>query len=1551
MALEAGGYSEKLGNRYEANWIAYQLLQLLDEKILSLIVEPVGDDEVGVDVVVEQFDGKREFHQCKASNANNEFWSLAQMNQAKILTNALFQIKRGVHEFHLVSPLTSKRFSDICDSALNSNEDANDFIKHQINPSPERLKDIKALANYLGLSIVNDKDLNQILLFLKSFKVISYSINSHTTNYLKDKANTLFAGNPTKLLSFLKSYVVEYNRLRIRITSKILFNDLNEAGFETRVRPDDSRVASVIERIALDFSNSIKPYLISKTLIERPETLEIYNSLESHAVTLVKAEAGMGKSAVLLALHEKMMLENAISIPIRLDRNRPENNADSFGEKLGFQCSPVLALSMFAKQQKSVLILDQLDAIRWTASHSNNALQVCQELVRQVINLRKSGMDISIVLACRNFDLDEDVALSSWITGLDDEVTEVSVSRLNQESVLRLIAPFEQYELLSEEKKKVLSIPLWLSIYLTIATREQLAPQFSNKLELVQRFWEDRYKELSSLKIDVGSAKQLIDEVVDLMNSKSRLSVSENILTPSSIEILDALISVGVLSKQSRQISFRHQALFDFQIGLKLFSSALSSPEKFINEIGDFSQQTLTRREHLKYALNMLLDYDQKEFSNSILILLLSNKIRFHLKYLAFNSLRDLVVLKASEKLLIDKIVSDSTLLSNFISISCFNNHLIVSYLSDGGHITAWLGSDDDVLINITSRLLSSVADHIPDKVIKEMSPYLNKSKEWSRRVYDGLCWSMENDSDAMFEIRKSLINNGCHGRSIQWKAIVKKSPFRALDLIEMLLLHYKNFLCVPWYSVKSKLEKLGHRDTWSNSELEGINNLALSIPKETLTRLLSIVDDISGEHGDSNTSYYWLSKDKYSNYDAVKSITNGVFSIIDNCGKELGATPNLLLEIIRPYLSNINPIINHLIGKQLLNLSTDKSDIVIEWLLNSPESRFCCGNKHLEPEWILPSLLIEKFSSFCSVSLYERLEHSIYYFSKFDIERVKWRLEERKRGVYYCFWGETQHVLLSKLPTSKTTINTKQLITVLNRKFKSYAKSDFCSVSSHSGGMVRSPLPVPNVLSNGSWSKLILSPKEKMIRGNWIQQSKDVVEEASIEQFSSSLSEAVSNQPIRFANLALTLPPTIDKQYINAIYNGLTEINVLRVNEAYRDDWDLCPPSLVEKVINHFDNKDSTSSLVRLVEKRITENGWSKYGIELLIKLAINSKDPEPNKLNVRNTNESEFANDACPDTLRTNAINCDRGTAYRGISRVFLENESLAMELRYLIQIAIDDPHPAVNIVALDMLLPTFKYDEKFSHKTFLELCNKDLRMTLGHGTYYFFNSGFEGENQAAYIKLVIKMLSSSFDDIRKEAGKQVCARWFFYDLFENEILQVMQGDDQQLEGVASVVTQFLSEDKYQEHFYKLPSIFEQLVNVENQDILRMVGGCVNNENFWNIIISKQIFSSLVTSKAAIYCMYDLFEAIDKHTGSLLDYQEQLLQLVVNITNSSEQHIDIEESTLLEVLLRLYDEATEDDDVKAINICLDIWDKLLSSDLYSTINASKKLENGLLS
>ena len=134
--------------------------------------------------------------------------------------------------------------------------------------------------------------------------------------------------------------------------------------------------------------------------------------------------------------------------------------------------------------------------------------------------------------------------------------------------------------------------------------------------------------------------------------------------------------------------------------------------------------------------------------------------------------------------------------------------------------------------------------------------------------------------------------------------------------------------------------------------------------------------------------------------------------------------------------------------------------------------------------------------------------------------------------------------------------------------------------------------------------------------------------------------------------------------------------------------------------------------------------------------------------------------------------------------------------------------------------------------------------------------------------------------------------------------------------------------------------------------------MGACIQHDNYWSKHNSTVLFGEFVKSKAVRYCIYDLFRKLESFPGMLVDMSDSLLDLVKNIVevdkkdeSFNHRHMNIRESSLLSVLQRLYDEATEDEDDEAISTCLDIWDELLNSEIYTAMNAVKELDNGLLS
>lgn len=51
MAFERGGRTDKFGNRYEDRYVVNRMIALLREQISSITIEPVGEDESGVDLL------------------------------------------------------------------------------------------------------------------------------------------------------------------------------------------------------------------------------------------------------------------------------------------------------------------------------------------------------------------------------------------------------------------------------------------------------------------------------------------------------------------------------------------------------------------------------------------------------------------------------------------------------------------------------------------------------------------------------------------------------------------------------------------------------------------------------------------------------------------------------------------------------------------------------------------------------------------------------------------------------------------------------------------------------------------------------------------------------------------------------------------------------------------------------------------------------------------------------------------------------------------------------------------------------------------------------------------------------------------------------------------------------------------------------------------------------------------------------------------------------------------------------------------------------------
>lgn len=1534
MSLEPGGLAEKIGNRYESSWITFQLLRLLDEKISSVQVEPLGEDEDAVDVIIGNLDGSKEHHQCKIGEKSVEAWTLATLESKKLLTKGFEHILSGSKSYKVVSRIGFRLLEDICESALNNTGSSSDFFEHQIKDiSQDRLKLFDELCKRLKLDQSKSDALDKALHFLKCFEIRQFNEDDTDHEVCILLAEKLVYEPPIHLVHFLQTYPVKCNKLREKITTHLLKTDLETHQFSFRPSPSDPHTSSVIKTLNEEFDQSIEPFLISQNNIQRTEFTTTVDAINSSPITLIKADAGVGKSAFLLDLKKHFIQSGVIVLPIRLDRRVPEKNINQFGEDLGFSCSPIYCLEKYSQGQEVVVILDQLDALRWTALHSSNALDICMKMVKEILLLRHhTNANIKIIMATRNFELEDDVRLKGWVSGLENDIKQIELKLFESDQIRPYISQFEDYDKLSDEQKNILKIPLWLGIYINLANDLGEAPKFTTKLDLIKFFIDDRFTQLTdSHGISTADSEDLFNEIIDLMNHSNKLSISSTQLSNGSSKIKRAMISVGLLSEQNREISFRHQAIYDYAIGRKLYLLGRTSTENFINELGSRNQQTLLKREHLRYALAMLYEENENTFCNCVDAVLYHPEIRFHLKSLVFSVLRYIENFKAPLKKLINKIIDDAELAPDFIRLSCSGTPALVQYLSESHYLSDWLDEDGDTQSKAL-ELLSSVSDKTPNLLINELSKFVNQSSEWNQKIYNCLCWNMKNDSDELFDFRIQLIKAGTNSHYIFWDDLTKQHPLRALYLLEL--------MCDEELHLR-----LNSREKWSDYNTECVAKLAESHPHEVISIFLPFLYQFfSSYKADEYSDYKW--SHKYGTRTNLEEfIYKCLFQLIIIASKNISSEQDQLLQLLSPYKDNTNLIFKNTYANVLLNLDVQYADEVIEWLLDNPKQKFKLGNDNKEPIWKLAGKLIEKFSPHCSQTNFEKLEKKIFYFPPDDnLEWIKRNLEYTRENYYIPYWGQTQYHLLPKLDYSRITIESEQLIAVLNRKFEKYTEDDFCNGSRSWGGVITSP--IKKSISNAAWKKLITSDPNKF-KGKRF--NKDCTE-ASIEQFSNTFKEAVIREPARFAEFALTLPIDIHKDYIDALYWGLRENDIKRFPDELKETWKPCPIELIEQVIDHFSSTEYSRTLESLLSAKVKV--LSPQYVKLLEDIAKSSADPLPNTLNIHTVGHPDQLDEISSHDLHSNTINCTRGSAYIGLARKFWSDQDYALSHKYLIENALNDEHAAVRMATADLLLPMYNYDKNYSFEKFIELCGKDIRNTLSYGSNYYFNNAFTDQYREQFISLVKTMLESKYDDVRKEGHKQVIARWLFNDLFEIELqLELESKNAENLLGYTSIINQLLGDDTKGYDHTKLKLIFEILVNSEDEDISKEMGRFFS-QKFWSKRYAREFFEMYVQSKALKHNVYNVLHSIEESSIGMAQFSDLIIIMIQNILKLKTQDLmsNLDTDAITRVIQQLYDQAENDEDDETLGYCLDMWDDLLASNHSFIRNMTEKLDGGLL-
>ena len=1545
MAFEPGGMSEKLGNRYEGRWVAKQLLRLLNEEIASVTVELIGSDEQGVDLLVVGKDGVRQLQQCKARCGSRESWTISALRNKGILGHLKDHLNRDPnHKFALVTAVPAQTFADICESARNSNDNPKDFFQYQIEAVSEKRRTVfQGFCEAVELDLQKEEELGKAFDYLKRTHIELFPDDRNTWSDLLTHAGFLLTGEPKTAISVLLTYTENNYRYRKPIYADELRRHLaEEHGIHPKQLEHDDRIAPAIEELQRQFSDSIRPGLINSAIIPREEPPRIIESIDKGQDVVVHGAAGNGKSGVLYELTDQLQQQNIPCLPIRLDRRIPRNTARQFGENLGLPESPAYCLAGLAADRKCVLILDQLDAIRWTAAHSFGAMEVCKELLRQVRSLRGAGKNIAIVFACRTFDLENDPEIKKlFADGKEQGIAKIAVKEFSDEQLRAIIG--QDTTALTKTQKRILSCPQNLAIWMELK-KKGTTPAFRSATELMRRFWDNRRRLLEQAGIAADQMDAFLAPLLDYMEDKGEISAPAA-LVANDPAVRDAFVSFGILQQDAGRISFCHQRYLDHLIAERLLQKIYQGTGSVIEWLGPKENQSLFRREQLRQALAMLSEESPADLFNTARELLESTAVRFHLKHLVLELIGQLDGIPDDIGKYFLKLLDEPHWRDHVQETVFFGHHQWVSYLLSAGVISKWIESENEREVNRALWLLRSVAEHIPDRVTEMLAPLVAKGDNWPARILNSICWREAHDSEKMFELRLQLARLGYVKDFVDWKTLCARYPLRAVRLIEAVL---------STWNIDDKETLVGRKgrlERWYDEDLKALHGTVKTCPARTWDLLMPHVErltSIQADHYDPRLQKWsgaWFSRHE-------TDMARGVVELLIFAGRVLAAQqPDELTARTHHLKNSISPVVQEIIIEAYSHLPASHADAGISWLLED-SARFQLGCGYKEPEWMPAVRLIKALSSHCSEKVFHQLEGAIvHYHAPEERRNAEYYLKGWRKGYFGHYWGNTQYFLLPALDAKRIRPETDALIRVLKRKFAHYPKERFLRGGKISGGSVGSKLD-PNIekISDRAWLEIVTSEKvTESDHGKWIQVDSDHVLETSIHQFASSLARIAKRYPERFGRLALRFPDNVHPKYVSAILDGFGKKQPgEEVPEAEKAFWYPARIDTVEVVLEKFkagDDRETAMAFCLLVAERADEN-WSSKTIAKLVHYACSHPDLEPGKLNLHCDKNSD---EATVEILFQNTINCVRGVAASVIGQLLWERKDRLEQVRPGIEALIQDPHPAVRMAAIEAIEPVLNIDKDLAVSWFCKACKDDLRVAASPRALRFFNYTVPSHiDQVGPI--IQQMVFSPLDDVALQGARQVTARWLFQGLLQDEFNQCLQGTVPQRKGVASVTAQLIDDKKYSR---QCRDLLLQFMNDPEKEVRDELRGIFRNRDLVTDTKYAAFVKDYIKSQAFADDPDHFVWSLRDLAGSLISVADAIFAVCEAFsTTLQEKTRDVGSlyphmaSEMSSILLRLYEQAQGKRSSQVADRCLDIWDLLFENRVGRAMELTKAIE-----
>ncbi len=1509
MLLEKGGRADKAGNRYEIKCIICELLKVVDEKTYSVTIEPIGDDENGTDILVVGKDNAKEYIQCKASNGEKGSWSIVDLKNRAILRNWATHLRRDeLVNVSLMSPYVSPIMESLIDRAKNTGCSPEAFYHYQICANKNLRNEYKIICDELNL-LIDEKEgryqeIEKSIDFLRRIAIKTIP-PFDLSEQINNKIEFLFITECKMVYDSLISYIVDGDILGKEITIVKLKKFFEEHGIRLRSIEGDGREYQHLLEINKEYNEEFR--LINDKLIHRKEFDQCIELIKHEKSFVISGGAGTGKSGCTKAITNYCEEHTIPYIALKLDRKTPNKCCDIWSHDMAFSNSFIYVLHMLSRNEKAVIILDQLDALRWTNSNSVQALDVCMDLIRKVESINE-GRDhkISIVFVCRKYDLENDNNINRLFetkqNETENEWRKIVVGEFDDVVVKDVVG--EYYGAMSKKLKELLRIPSNLYIWEKIDNKNQLNGCATNG-QLIDKWYKQIYTEHS----DTASERDIVDAInglVDKLEKKSKLYLPSTVIQ-RELPVYEYLLSSGLLVEDDKKIGFVHQSIFDYFIAKKM-NNQLYEGASVEEIIGSKETQTPKRRYQIQMFLQNIYESDIDDFLHTGETILKSENIRYYIKFLIFEYIGQI---ENPNNAVCDFVIRQVTQPKR---VTCWINNVLsgrkqyVSILVKNGIMAQWFENEETK--KIVFQLLHSIGDTLSVEEVRfiEDRSFINEEDD---RKFAGVLWHrISEDTDELFEYRIKLYSRYPDLMQNVYTQLNEEMPLYEKRIIRIISLFYenKNKAMKPHMSGIDDIIE-GNKYEIDDGEYV-IDHLLKHIPKE-----------------------FKVSEERNSDWCACFFPKRGIERLIMMLLKKANQAiirnnPDRFWEYYDEYLGKRNLLFDELILHGLAWISTQYSDKIMLYIAQDFDNNIYDRTSGEDDELKYVKEAVRIHAKCCSDETFIVFEKQLlHYTPKKAVDLLKRRIEFNKTGnrgrAYWSFWGDLQYELLQVLPYERLSKDGKDLLIVLSRKYRGQ-RSSYLKETGH-GGWIASPVSGKK-LGKKEWWRIINNKKiidRKLPK--WIETKGGFIE-SSIETYTSDFHSVVSNNPEEMIKYVLNRGGQIHESFVDVMYSGIAyspKINEVRQETCER---------LFKKYPCNMES-ERASYFCEIISKK-SKIDWSNFVYEKLIEIVADHKG------NIEDYKEKN------PDSqkLWISSMNCVKGHAAKAIQSLLRERPDLLELFTKSIKMLSSDLDPTVKMASLLPLMTVYDTNRQWAQDTLMELYEKDVRFIVFQNSKAMLLDLYN-----SYGSRVIHILKKGFESddelVARIAGYCVCELYIRNQEFNNLVDHIESLGENQVKYISEMAVTYLESEPYRQEAKKL------ILRLTNSGFdLSDEFSRVFYDNMVDLEKDEEFIKELISSRVGRKVIRAFASFIKKSIYPIRKYGEIIISLCKELVldDSIVKGRRGEAEDISRLILSLYDECAYVEnpiDHKYAEECLDYWDVMFEKQIGYTRELSRQL------